>query len=52
MPNKAGSRPLMTYMHSVDEVERLKGLDFFYNLPDEIEAAIESDFVVSDWTTK
>ncbi len=49
-PNKAGSRPLMTYMHTVDEVEKLTGIDFFYLLPDSIESQVEADFNVIDWT--
>ena len=50
MPNQAGNRPLMTYMHSIDDVEQLTGIDFFPSLPDSIENAIESDFTISDWT--
>ena len=50
MPNQAGNRPLMTYMLTVDEVEAQTGLDFFYNLPDSIEALVESDYNISDWT--
>lgn len=50
MPNAAGNRPLMTYMHSVDEIENLTGIDFFYNLPDSIEDLIEADYIISDWT--
>ena len=50
MPNQAGNRPLMTYMLTVDEVEEQTGLDFFYNLPDSIEAQVESDYNISDWT--
>ena len=50
MPNKAGNRPLMTYMLTVDEVEAQTGLDFFYNLPDSIEAQVESDYNIADWT--
>lgn len=52
MPNKAGSRHLMTYMMSVDEIEQLTGIDFFYNLPDDIEEQVESDINISDWSLK
>ena len=52
MPNAAGNRPLMTYMRSVDEVEQLTGIDFFYHLPDSIEDIIEADYTISDWTVK
>ena len=50
MPNKAGNRPLMTYMYTVDEVEEQTSLDFFYNLPDSIESQVENTYSVSDWT--
>lgn len=50
MPNKAGNKPLMTYMVSVDEVEQVSGIDFFYNLPDSIESQVESAYSISDWT--
>lgn len=50
MQNKAANKPLMTYMLSVDEVEEMTGIDFFPNLPDSIETAIEADFNVADWT--
>jgi len=50
MPNKAGNRPLMTYMLTVDEIEEQTGLDFFYHLPDSIETQVERTFTVSDWT--
>ena len=41
--NKAGNKPLDTYAKSVDEVEKLTGLDFFSILPDEIENEIEKN---------
>ena len=50
MPNEAGSRPLMSYMYSVDEVERMTNIDFFYHLPDSIENVIEQDYMVTDWS--
>lgn len=52
MPNQAGNCPLMTYMLSVDEVEQMSGIDFFYNLPDSIENEIEKDFNLRDWTVQ
>lgn len=50
MPNQAGNRPLMSYMLSIDEIEELSGIDFFYQLPDDIENNIEKDFSTSEWT--
>lgn len=52
MPNQAGSRPLMTYMMTVDDVERLTGIDFFYNLPDSIEDVVEADYTITDWNVR
>ena len=49
MPNQAGRQSLMTYLLSVDEVEQLTNIDFFFNLPDEIENKIEADYQISDW---
>ena len=49
MPNQAGNSPLMTYMLSIDEVEQLSGIDFFYNLPDGMEDDVEKEFSVRDW---
>ena len=52
MPNAAGNKPLMTYMHSVDEVEQMANIDFFCNLPDSVEQIVESDYIVADWNVK
>lgn len=52
MPNSAGNQPLMTYMHSVDEVEQMTGIDFFCQLPDSVQSVTECDFTVADWTVK
>lgn len=49
MPNKAGTRPLMSYMQSVDDVEQATGIDFFYNLPNDIELSIEKEYEIIDW---
>ena len=40
--NEAGSRKLSYYQQTVDDVERLTGMDFFPALPDDIENEIES----------
>lgn len=40
----------MVYTKTVDEVEELTGIDFFYNLPDSIEKQVEADFNIADWT--
>ena len=47
--NEGGNRELSTYVRTVDEVERLSGLDFFPALSDEVEAAVESRCDLSAW---
>jgi endonuclease G len=42
-------KPLSTYAKSIDELEKLTGLDFFCNLPDNIEDAVEKSYSASDW---
>ena len=34
---------------TVDELEALLGLNMFYNLPDDIEEAVESTVMWGDW---
>lgn len=40
------------YAISIDELERRTGIDFFCNLPDDIEDAVESHFYLADWKLK
>ena len=40
------------YAISIDELERRTGIDFFCNLPDDIEDAVERGFYLSDWKLK
>jgi endonuclease G len=37
------------YAISIDELEKRTGIDFFCNLPDDIETQVESSFSLSDW---
>ena len=37
------------YVNSVDEVERITGMDFFSQLPDDIEQQIEGQADIKDW---
>lgn len=41
--NTEGNRPKDAYVNSVDEVERITGMDFFPALPDDIENKIEKE---------
>ena len=49
MPNSHIKGSMLDYAVSVNEVEKITGHDFFYNLPDEIESAIESSCIIRDW---
>lgn len=48
-PNAKAPGNMSDYAVSVDRVEELTGLDFFYTLPDEMEAEVESKFSFNDW---
>ena len=50
MPNKAGHKSLNKYAMSVDDIEIITDMDFFYNLHDEIEEIVESSYQLSDWS--
>ena len=47
--NTAGNRPLDSYVNTIDQVERITGLDFFSALPDDIENRIEKEYRMEDW---
>ena len=40
------------YAITIDELEKRTGIDFFCNLPDDIENAVENHFYLSDWKLK
>ena len=40
------------YAITIDELEERTGIDFFCNLPDDIENAVENHFYLSDWKLK
>ena len=47
--NAEGNRPKGDYVNSVDQVERITGIDFFPTLPDDIEQRIEAEASWKDW---
>lgn len=49
MPNTKISLGLNEYVKSVDEIERMTGIDFFYNLDDDLENKLEAKSNISDW---
>lgn len=47
--NAPGDRPKGDYVNSVDEVERITGIDFFPSLPDDVENRVEAEADIADW---
>ena len=47
--NQPGNRPKGDYVNSVDQVERLTGIDFFSSLPDAVEREVEARCQLEDW---
>ena len=47
--NDSSSQSIRDCACSVDNIEELTGLDFFYSLPDDIENIVESDSNLSKW---
>jgi len=48
-PHDTGNYPLSHYAVSIDQVEKITGLDFFYQLPDKIENAMEAECRPKEW---
>ena len=48
-PNGSSKGPVKSYAVTVDEVEALTGLDFFHELDDDVENAVESSFNLLQW---
>lgn len=47
--NRKGHHEMAHYVRSVDEVEAATGLDFFHQLDDKTEAAVEQESNLADW---
>ncbi len=52
LPNEKGAHSIDYYAVTVDEVEELTGLDFFYSLPDDVEDLLESSLDKGKWSFK
>lgn len=50
LPHENSSKPLYEFVMSVDEVERLTGIDFFAELDDELEDRLEASSSYKDWS--
>jgi len=49
LPNEKSSAPLASYSMTIDEVERLTGINFFAQLPDALEDQVERQAFTQDW---
>ncbi|WP_106791902.1 DNA/RNA non-specific endonuclease [Aquimarina sp. Aq78] len=49
MPHKDTKAPLKNFVVSVDEIEKLTGIDFFATLEDKIENQLETSSDTNDW---
>lgn len=47
--NTSGNRPKDSYVNTVDEVERITGVDFFPSLPDDVEKKVEAECDLGLW---
>lgn len=52
LPNEGSSKSLESFATTVDEVERVTGIDFFTALPDDQEEEIESTLNLSKWSMR
>ena len=52
LPNSDKTEKIESYVMSVDDVEEITGLDFFYQLPDDEEEVIESNVDITKWNLK
>ncbi len=50
VPHQNSDRPLYEFVVSVDELEELTGIDFFHQLPDDIEHRIEKNTDYKSWS--
>lgn len=50
MPNEMSSKPLYDYVISVDEIEKMTGIDFFPILPDAVEKELEKSSDYKAWS--
>ena len=47
--NEDGNRPMGDYTNTIRQVERITGIDFFPQLPDDIEEVVENQASLDDW---
>lgn len=49
LPKNPTTKEMQQYVVSIDELEAFSGIDFFCNLPDDLENQVESSYSLSAW---
>ena len=49
MPNKKIEYPISSYAVPINDVEKITGINFYYQLADSLEEVLESQKIISDW---
>lgn len=49
MPNKKIEYPISSYALPINDIEKVTGINFFYQLTDSLEEVLESQKVIADW---
>lgn len=49
-PDGRKRRKAELYVHTIDEVERITGYDFFCDLPDDVESEVEAHADIEEWS--
>ena len=49
LPNNSSNAHLQTFAISIDSLERVSGINFFHQLPDDVETVIERQMCISCW---
>jgi endonuclease G, mitochondrial len=52
LPNAGSNQPLSSFTTNVDTIEHTTGLDFFPQLPDDLERQLEARFDIDAWVMK
>jgi endonuclease G len=47
--NEKTNKPIKSYVNSIDQVERITGIDFFPALPDDVEKKVEAEADITEW---
>ena len=49
MENKDSQKPLSSFVVTIDRIEQMTGIDFFPNLPDQLESKLEGGTSIRQW---